>query len=135
MPKYQMRKTSLSGNEVVWCDISQWHGVTDLSHISANCNALSQTLSTPSTVLLMAKRTNPSLSWDEGDEEVLIKFIQGSIAIAGDGINFKQATWNAVAAHMAPFTTQGGVKMANACKNKFSQAFTFFFFLSLGLPC
>jgi hypothetical protein len=40
--------------------------------------------------------------------------------MAGDGMNFKQATWNAAAEHMVPFTTQGGTKTANACKNKFS---------------
>jgi hypothetical protein len=70
------------------------------------------------------KRTSPSASWDEGDEEVLIDFLRGSLSAAGDGINFKQATWNAVAEHMAPFTTQGGVKSANACKNKFSRVCT-----------
>ena len=70
------------------------------------------------------KRTNPSANWDEGDEEVLIEFLQGSLSAAGDGINFKQATWNAVAEHMAPFTMQGGIKTANACKNKFSRVCT-----------
>jgi hypothetical protein len=71
--------------------------------------------------LMVGKRTNPSSSWDDGDEEVLIQFLQGSLAMAGDGMNFKQATWNAAAEHMVPFTTQGGMKTANACKNKFSR--------------
>jgi hypothetical protein len=69
----------------------------------------------------MVKRTTPSASWDEGDEEVLIEFLEGSLAVAGDGVNFKQTTWNALAEHMIPFTTRGGVKTAKACKNKFSR--------------
>jgi len=70
------------------------------------------------------KRTNPCASWDEGDEKVLIEFLQGSLSMAGDGVNFKQAIWNAVAEHMIPFTTQGGTKTARACKNKFSRVCT-----------
>jgi hypothetical protein len=72
----------------------------------------------------MVKRATPSTSWDQGNEEVLIEFLESSLAAAGDGVNFKQATWNAAAEHMIPFTTKGGVKMAKACRNKFTQVCT-----------
>ena len=69
---------------------------------------------------MVGKCTSACASWDEGNAQVLIQFLQGSLAMAGDGINFKQATWNAVAEHMVPFTTEGGMKTAKVCKNKFT---------------
>jgi len=69
---------------------------------------------------MVRKRINPSANWDEGDEEVLIEFLKGSLGAAGDGANFKLTIWTAAAEHMVPFTTEGGVKTAKACKNKFS---------------
>jgi hypothetical protein len=68
--------------------------------------------------LIVKKCIDPSASWDEGNEEVLIQFLEGSLGAAGNGVNFKTAIWNATAKHMVPFTTQGGLKTAKACKNK-----------------
>jgi hypothetical protein len=72
----------------------------------------------------MVKRATQSASWDEGDEEILLEFLETSLPSAGDRVNFKQATWNAAAEHMIPFNTRGGVKTAKACKNKFSRVCT-----------
>jgi hypothetical protein len=73
---------------------------------------------------MVKKHINPSANWDEGDEEVLIAFLEGSIAVAGDGVNFKTVIWNAATEHMVPFTTQGGPQTAKAYKNKFSRVCT-----------
>jgi hypothetical protein len=92
-----------------------WRGVTQkLSHHSLSVN----------NIVLMVKCTTQSASWDEGDEEILLEFLETSLPSAGDGVNFKQATWNATAEHMIPFNTRGGVKTAKACKNKFSRVCT-----------
>jgi hypothetical protein len=73
-----------------------WHGVTDMWHCVTDPSHIFQTTSKSmlccflKLFVLMAggKRSNPSANWDEGDEEVLIDFLQGSLSAAGDGINF-----------------------------------------------
>lgn len=62
--------------------------------------------------------------WVTSDETRLIVFLQEHISEAGDGGNFKKATWTAAAAHMAATTTKGGTKNHLACKNKWARVCT-----------
>jgi hypothetical protein len=46
---------------------------------------------------------------------------------AGDGGNFKIATWCKAATHVNKTLTKGALKMANSCKGKYQQVSTAFF--------
>ena len=59
--------------------------------------------------------------WTQADEEALVRFLIDVKASAGDGGNFKKTTWTAAAAHMRQFTSKGGPKTADSCKNKWNR--------------
>jgi hypothetical protein len=61
------------------------------------------------------------------DEDELITFLVEHKAAAGDGGSFKKMTWTADSVHMKQFIMKGGVKMVEACKNKWSQVCQFTF--------
>jgi hypothetical protein len=56
--------------------------------------------------------------WFKAEEEAMVSFLATHKAEAGDGFNFKEATWSKVAAHLKPPRTEGGVKTAKKCTNK-----------------
>jgi hypothetical protein len=59
--------------------------------------------------------------WTQEDEKELLGFLLEHKAEAGDGVNFKQTTWNAAAAALAKRPHKGAVKSANSCKNKWTK--------------
>ena len=58
--------------------------------------------------------------WTAEDESTLVAFLIEHKAEAGDGVNFKAATWKAVAIEMERHRTKGAVKSHLACKNKYA---------------
>ncbi|KIO10374.1 hypothetical protein M404DRAFT_129509, partial [Pisolithus tinctorius Marx 270] len=59
--------------------------------------------------------------WTTEEEGALLDFLASHLSQAGDG-NFKKATWNAAAAHMAhnhPPGPDNGDKTAESCEQKF----------------
>ncbi|KIN94467.1 hypothetical protein M404DRAFT_50215, partial [Pisolithus tinctorius Marx 270] len=59
--------------------------------------------------------------WTTEEEGALLDFLASHLSQAGDG-NFKKATWNAAAAHMAhnhPLGPDNGDKTAESCERKF----------------
>jgi hypothetical protein len=65
-------------------------------------------------------RESTQASWTVDDETCLIDFLQDHQAEAGNGFNFKIATWHIAAAEMLKHQTKGAVKTSLTCKNKFS---------------
>ncbi|KIM60180.1 hypothetical protein SCLCIDRAFT_124873, partial [Scleroderma citrinum Foug A] len=59
-------------------------------------------------------------SWSDADTHVLLDLVATQKAKAGDGLNFKTAFWNAVAAGLCN-PTKGVVKSSNACKEKWKR--------------
>ena len=77
----------------------------------------------------MAKVSEDSrATWSVADEEALIAFLWTCQAEAGDGTNFKAATWTAAVAHLATLGLKSGVKRAASIKNKL---LTLYFLISL----
>jgi hypothetical protein len=64
-------------------------------------------------------------NWTWSDESALIMFLRAHHAEAGDGTNFKTATWTAAAVHMATLGLKSGAKSAASIKNKWGQAYVF----------
>jgi hypothetical protein len=81
-----------------------------------------QNSSTPASQLASEGRA----IWTILEEEALISFLHKHKAEAGDGLNFKGATWTAAAEEMRQYTTKGGVKGASACRTKFTRVCTYF---------
>jgi hypothetical protein len=61
------------------------------------------------------------VQWFKPEEEAMISFLATHKAEAGDGFNFKETTWSKVAAHLKPLRTEGGVKTAKKCKEKWGR--------------
>jgi hypothetical protein len=51
----------------------------------------------------------------------MISFLATNKVEAGDGFNFKDTTWSKVADHLRPMRTEGGVKTAKKCKEKWGR--------------
>ena len=62
--------------------------------------------------------------WLSSDEAALIEFLLARKAMAGDGFNFKNATWTAAATYMVSYTEKGDPKTAPVCKNKWTRVCT-----------
>jgi hypothetical protein len=61
------------------------------------------------------------VNWSITEEEAILNFLIMNKAEAGDGFNFKDSTWSKVAAHVKTLRTEGGVKTAKKCKEKWGQ--------------
>jgi hypothetical protein len=61
------------------------------------------------------------VSWNKTEEKELISFLVLHKSEAGDGFNFKDATWSKVAEHLRPLRTEGGVKTGKKCKEKWGR--------------
>lgn len=64
---------------------------------------------------------NNVVKWTTDNERVMIEYLIDNKAIAGDGLNFKDTVWNGVAAALEKQRTEGGVKTAKKCKEKWGQ--------------
>ena len=69
--------------------------------------------------------------WTQVDKEELICFLIENKTAAGDGENFKKTMWTAAAAHMRQFTSKGGTKTADSCKNKWARVTPYYLFTPL----
>jgi hypothetical protein len=56
--------------------------------------------------------------WLAEDEKAFLQYIFEHKSEAGDGMNFKITFWRLAAEHMKSWTSEGGEKNAEACKNK-----------------
>ena len=79
----------------------------------------------------MAAATVPHAFWTPDDEDQLVNFLLDHRASAGDGGNFKEATFQALSPILAPLVMRGGPKTVHACQNKWN-AVRFFFPIVLG---
>jgi hypothetical protein len=70
------------------------------------------------------------INWSITEEEAMLNFLIVNKVEAGDGFNF---TWSKVAAHLKPLRTEGGVKTAKKCKEKWGQVHYKFFYCQLYL--
>ena len=64
--------------------------------------------------------------WSDNETRSLIDFLLQHKAEAGDGANFKAATWNAAAAAMAKTPTEKGIpKSATSCQSRWGRVSIF----------
>ena len=60
-------------------------------------------------------------SWNTAEENAMIDYLIEHKAEAGDGCHFKDTTWTKVAECLQSLRTEGGVKMAKKCKEKWGR--------------
>jgi hypothetical protein len=83
--------------------------------ITALCAQYTTVLMTSqATVSTTAERAH----WNKQEVTGLVDYLHDHRAAAGDGGNFKQSTFNAAAAHLAPLLTLGAKKTGAMCKTK-----------------
>lgn len=74
--------------------------------------------------LLVAKMSQAQdegkANWNDAETLALVNYLWEHRAEAGDGGTFKDATFNAAAAHIAREWTTGAVKTAKRCKTKWA---------------
>lgn len=68
----------------------------------------------------MAGAAVPHAVWTPGDEDKLLDFLLEHRAAAGDGGNFKEATFQGISGLLTPLVTKGGPKTVRACQNKWN---------------
>ncbi|KAF8953420.1 hypothetical protein BDZ97DRAFT_1679534 [Flammula alnicola] len=61
----------------------------------------------------------PSAYWTANEELAFVDFLVAHKAEAGDGSNFKAATFQKAAKHLAPMLERGAPKNAKSCGNKY----------------
>lgn len=61
----------------------------------------------------------PSAHWTTAEELVFVDFLVANKAEAGDGSNFKAATFQKAANHLAHLLERGAAKNAKSCGNKY----------------
>ena len=66
----------------------------------------------------VSKLPNEKTSWNAKEVKALVHYLHTHHAEAGNGGNFKTATFNAAADHLAPFWTAGATKVGQSIKNK-----------------
>lgn len=73
---------------------------------------------------------SPGVVWTAPEEASLIQFLVEHQSECGDGGNFKAATFQWAAAHIAPLLTRGPAKTVKSIQNKWSGVSSMYFFLS-----
>jgi hypothetical protein len=63
----------------------------------------------------------PPVKWSVDDEKAMIQYLVDNKALAGDGTNYKDTVWNGVAALLETQRTEGGVKTAKKCREKWGR--------------
>ncbi|KIM72885.1 hypothetical protein PILCRDRAFT_81557, partial [Piloderma croceum F 1598] len=58
------------------------------------------------------------VKWNVDDETAMINYLIDNRSCAGNGANFKDTIWSGVAAALESQRTEGGVKTAKKCKEK-----------------
>jgi len=62
----------------------------------------------------------PTAHWTPKEELAFVNFLIEHKSKAGDGRNFKVATFQKAAAHLAPLLERGAIKTQKSCRNKYS---------------
>ena len=62
----------------------------------------------------------PTAHWTPKEELAFINFLVEHKSEAGDGRNFKVATFQKAEAHLAPLLERGAIKTQKSCRNKYS---------------
>jgi len=65
--------------------------------------------------------TEQRATWTDAQESALLAFLLEHKAEAGDGANFKTATWNEAAAMLEKMPYTGKSKTGTSCKTKWSK--------------
>lgn len=82
------------------------------------------------TTIMALASNSLKASWNDEETSGLVDFLWEHKAEAGEGGNFKDATFNTAAQHIAPFWRSGSVKTAKHCKTKWqSVSFTIYLFI------
>ena len=68
--------------------------------------------------------------WTKEETNALVDYLYQQSSQAGDGANFKTATFTAVANFIHPLLQQGPVKTAAMCKTKWSSVRILYYFFS-----
>ena len=68
----------------------------------------------------MSKTRAEKAVWNETETSALIDYLVQHKAEAGDGGNFKDATYNAAAEHITSLKTTGPAKSGKMCKTKWA---------------
>ena len=63
--------------------------------------------------------------WTSADEVSLLDFLAEHQSEAGDGGNFKGATWTSAAAHVNETKTRGAPKTKDSCRSKYGSVCEF----------
>jgi len=62
----------------------------------------------------------PPSHWTPAEEKALVDFLHENRSEAGDGGNFKKATFQRAAQHVAPHCTNERAKDIKSCQNKWA---------------
>jgi hypothetical protein len=62
----------------------------------------------------------PTATWTPAEETALVDFLVDNRADAGDGGNFKKATFQKASNHLAPLLGSGAAKGVKSCQNKWA---------------
>jgi len=68
----------------------------------------------------------PSAIWTPAEETALVDFLVDNKAEAGDGGNFKKATFQRAANNVAPLRECGAAKTVKSCQNKWASVILFY---------
>ena len=70
----------------------------------------------------MTKPPNEKAFWNAKEVKVLVHYLHIHRTKASNGGNFKTATFNAAAEHLAPLWTVGATKVGQSVKNKWTSS-------------
>lgn len=77
----------------------------------------------------------PSAIWTVAEETAFVDFLIDNKAEAGDGGNFKNATFQRAATVIAPLCERGAAKTVKSCQNKWASVSSSFQCNSCSLVC
>jgi hypothetical protein len=83
------------------------------------------TLAAQYSTVIMAQHIKSVAYWNDQEVTALVDYLVEYRAEAGDGGNFKSATFNAAANHIAHLLSQGPVKTGKMCKTKWNSVCIF----------
>ncbi|KAJ7574221.1 hypothetical protein C8J56DRAFT_1173005 [Mycena floridula] len=72
-------------------------------------------------------QTSGNASWTKEETHRLLALLEGHKAAAGDGGNFKRASYSAVAVEIEKMRTSGGPKLWTTCRDKFRSLKTIYY--------
>lgn len=84
-----------------------------------NCHWVSMSTKQSITQAQASSEPNKRAVWSTQEEQALVSALSERKAQAGDGMNFKPAVWNAIAAEVG--SVKGAAKTGDICKTKWGR--------------